>query len=98
VRRPKTAAHAKRRPTIKRGPYSNTREGVQPPPDGAMVLTIKQTAAAMQCSTPVVYKRIREGVIKAYRVGEVIRIDPESVRQFLFSRPIPPTAGHKLAG
>jgi excisionase family DNA binding protein len=98
VKRPKTAAHGKRRPTIKRGPYSNTRQGVPPPPEGAIVWTIAQTGAAIQRSNPIVYQLIREGKIKAYRVGEHVRIDPESVRQYLFSRPIPATDGSKLAG
>jgi excisionase family DNA binding protein len=108
--RAKPAAPTKRLPNIKRDLLSSAatvqtgtiestsiRRDDQPPP-GAMVLTIDQTAAAMQCSRPIVYERIRKGDIKAYRVGEVIRIDPESVRQFLFSRPIPATDGSKLAG
>lgn len=71
-------------------PKKLERKEISPPALGAVMWTIDQTALAMTCSRPTVYQRIREGSIAAYKVGEVIRIDPESVRAFLFARPLRP--------
>lgn len=82
----------------KRRPRPTPLSEVPPPPAAALMWTINEAAAAMRCSRPTCYQRVRVGAIAGYRVGELIRIDPESVKTFLRSRPIAPTAGRKLAG
>lgn len=59
-----------------------------PPP---LLWTIQDANAAMGCTSPTTYARIHQGLIKAYRVGDRFMLDPESVKAFMFSRPVKPS-------
>ena len=57
---------------------------------GAMeqALTIEQLAALLQCSKKALYKMVQRGTLPSFRVGSMVRLDPEMTAQWLRSRSV----------
>lgn len=49
-------------------------------------LTVEQMAALLQCSKKALYKMIQRGTLPHFRVGSMLRLDPEVTAQWLRSR------------
>jgi excisionase family DNA binding protein len=49
-------------------------------------LTVEQLAALLQCSKKALYKMAQRGTLPAFRVGSMLRLDPEVTAQWLRSR------------
>ncbi len=49
-------------------------------------LTMEQLAALLQCSKKTLYKMIHRGTLPHFRVGNMLRLDPEVTAQWLRSR------------
>jgi hypothetical protein len=49
---------------------------------------VKRTCEFLDCSPPFLYDRIREGKVRAYKVGGKTMVDPKSARAFRRSRPL----------
>ncbi len=49
-------------------------------------LTVEQLADLLQCSKKVLYKMIQRGTLPHFRVGCMLRLDPEVTAQWLRSR------------
>jgi excisionase family DNA binding protein len=49
-------------------------------------LTVEQLAALLQCSKKTLYKMIHRGTLPHFRVGTMVRLDPEVTAQWLRSR------------
>ena len=56
-----------------------------PRPEPRPLLTVKQVAARLNCSTATVLRRIREGRLKAIVDGRLIRTAPEDLESFIRS-------------
>ena len=51
-------------------------------------LTVEQLAALLQCSKRALYKMIQRGTLPHFRVGSMVRFDPEITAQWLRSRSV----------
>lgn len=49
-------------------------------------LTVEQLAELLQCSKKALYKMVRRGTLPSFRVGTMVRFDPEITAQWLRSR------------
>jgi len=54
-----------------------------PRPDPRPLLTVKETADRLRCSTASVLRRIRKGKLKAMVDDRLIRIAPEDLESFI---------------
>ena len=51
-------------------------------------LTVEQLAALLQCSKKALYKMVQRGTLPSFRLGSMVRLDPEVTAQWLRSRSI----------
>jgi len=51
-------------------------------------LTVEQLAEVLQCSKKVLYKMVGRGTLPSFRVGNMVRFDPETTAQWLRSRSV----------
>lgn len=51
-------------------------------------LTVEQLAALIQCSKKALYRMIQRGTLPHFRVGSMVRFDPEATAQWLRARQI----------
>lgn len=56
----------------------------------AELVTINQGCALMNCCRATAYKRVHDGEILAFRVGERLMLCPESIRVFMRAQPVIP--------
>jgi excisionase family DNA binding protein len=49
-------------------------------------LTVEQLAELLQCSKKALYKMVIRGTLPCFRVGSMIRFDPDTTAQWLRSR------------
>jgi excisionase family DNA binding protein len=49
-------------------------------------LTVEQLAALLQCSKKTLYRMVQRGTLPHFRVGTMVRLDPEVTAQWLRSR------------
>jgi len=54
-----------------------------PRPDPRPLLTVKEAADWLRCSTASVLRRIHKGKLKAFVDGRLIRIAPEDLEAFI---------------
>ena len=51
-------------------------------------LSVEQLAALLQCSKKAVYKMVQRGTLPSFRVGSMVRLDPDVTAQWLRSRSV----------
>ena len=51
-------------------------------------LTVEQLASLLQCSKKALYKMIKRGTLPCFRIGAMLRFDPEVTAQWLRSRSV----------
>jgi excisionase family DNA binding protein len=51
-------------------------------------LTVEQLAGILQCSKKALYKMVQRGTLPSFRVGSMVRFDPETTAQWLRSRSV----------
>lgn len=52
------------------------------------ILTVKETAKLLRCSTKTVYRMIERGKLGAFRLGGAVRIRGDSVSQLINEPPL----------
>ena len=50
--------------------------------------TVEQLAEVLQCSKKALYKMVRRSPLPSFRVGTMVRFDPETTAQWLRSRSV----------
>jgi excisionase family DNA binding protein len=48
--------------------------------------TVEELADLLQCSTKLLYKQVRSGKLRAYRIGTLIRLESDAIQEWLVKR------------
>ena len=51
-------------------------------------LTVQQLAALLRCSKKALYKMVKRGTLPSFRLGSMVRFDPDVTAQWLRSRSV----------